>query len=243
MRAFNNDLAAKATAVQHMQQCHSVGNFYAWGHYFHEGKGNITGCMYHTHLQDGEVEQDCPKYSEPVHGIPWQIMEIADTIFGGLSLHDNKEIHQQWPEMFYDSIPVGADLSKVADSLMAYLLEKPEWLASYADEECAHLVGYMQGIFTLRLNGIDQSKRIKDFYYQNIHKKHHSRFRTGKDCKLDQYAWAAMRHICSVDQHRGPVHYFLHACVDGSARKKSVPKGKQWVELSQIFMQMLGDAG
>lgn len=246
MKAFKGSQDIKQDAIRRAALARMGGHFYAWGHYWHhEGgkcRGNVSGAVLSHHLKEGQPEQACPDYWEPMLGIPWQVGELLDVFFSGLSLHENKDIHHGWAEQVFNAIRPGADLSAVPDNMVAYILETPEWLATYSDEECAHLIGYMHGIFTLRLNGIDQAARIKDFYYKNIHKKHHSRFATASnDCKLENYGWGALRHLCSVDQHRGPMGYFLGCAVKGSARNKRVHQSKQWVELSQIFLQMIED--
>lgn len=247
MKAFLGSADVKRRAMQDAALARMGGHFYAWGHYWHpemEGKcrGNVTGALLHPYLEPGQVEQDIPAYWEPKLGIPWQVGELIDAFFSGLCLHENKDIHHGWAEQVIGVVTPGADLSPVADQMTAYILETPDWLAAYSDEECAHLIGYMHGIFTLRLNGIDQQKRIKDFYYKNIHKKHrHQVNTTPKDCDMENYGWGALRHLCSVDQHRGPMWYFLQCAVNGSARHKRTHKAKQWVELSQIFLQMIED--
>lgn len=246
MKAFNGSQDDKRRAMHDVTLARMGGHLHAWGHYWNDGgmggkfKGNVTGAALNRYLKPEQVEQDLPDYWEPALGIPALVAEMLDVFFSGLSLHDNKELHQHWPEQVLGAIQPGMDLTRVPDRLTAYMLEQPEWLAAYADEKAAHLVGLMHAIFLLRVEGIDQSKRLADFYYDHIHKLHLSRFR-GTVMHLDGYVWAALRHLCSIDKHRGPYGYFLKNAVDGRAAHRREPRGKHWVELSQIFLQMIED--
>jgi len=225
-----------------------AGAFYAWGHYWHDdvgtgrARGNVSGAMYHDFLQPGQVEQDCPGYCEPVHGIPWAVGEMIDAFFSGLSLHENKDIHHQWAETVYSAITPGADLSLVPDKMAAYILETPDWLAAYAGEAVGHQVGMFHSITVLRLNGIDQEKRIKDFYYDHLYKLH--RHQTDATRSLENAARDALKGLCGhmMERRRGPLGYFLQHAVGGSAVHKRQHAAKRWVELSQIFIHMIEDA-
>lgn len=245
MKAFNDLQDLKKRAVQDAALARMGGHFYAWGHYWHhEGgkcRGNVTGAILHPYLKDGQVEQDLPAYWEPVMGIPWAVGTMLDTFFSALSCHDNKELHQHWAENALGAIRPGADLSRVPDNLAAYILEKPEWLAAYADEKAAHQVGLMHAFVTLRLNGIDQDKRIKDFYYDHLHKLHRHQLDVRRS--PENAVRAALSSLCAhyMDNRRGPFGYFLQHAVEGSAGHKREPRPKRWVELSQIFLQMIED--
>lgn len=239
MKAFLGLQDVKDAALADARDARLAGQFYAFGHHWHEGRGNVSGAMYHHYLKAGEAEQLCPDYSVAVHGIPPLFMEMIDAFFSNLSLHSNKDIHQHWAETVYGAIVPGADLRGVPDRLATYILEQADWLAAYADEKVAHQVGLLHGIFLMRCNGIDQTQRLADFYHDHIHKL--QRHQTEGKRDLSNYARAAMRSLCSIDQYRGPYSYFLQYVVDGSAAHHRESKGKRWVELSQIFLQMIED--
>lgn len=246
MKAFLGSDDVKRRAMQDAALARMGGHFYAWGHYWHpymagKCRGNITGAVLHVHLKAGQVEQDLPDYWEPVLGIPWQVGEMMDRFFSGLSLHDDKELHTRWAEQVFSAIRPGADLSAVPDNMAAYILEQPEWMAAYADD-WAHQVGMMHAIVTLRLAGIDQGKRVDDFYFQHIHKLHRHQTEQGRD--KSNHVRAALRSLCTLyrEQRRGPLSYFLQHAVDGSAAHKREKTGKRWAELSQIFLQMVEDS-
>lgn len=246
MKAFNGSEDVKRRALQDAALARMGGHFYGWGHYWHpenNGKcrGNVTGALLHAHLQPGQVEQDLPDYWEPVLGIPWQVGEMVDRFFSGLCLHDDKELHTRWAEQVITAIRPGADLTAVPDKLAAYILEQTEWLAAYADD-WAHQVGMMHAIVTLRLAGIDQGKRVDDFYYAHIHRLH--RHQTEGRRSPANEARAALKSLCALyrENRRGPFSYFLQHAVDGSAAHRREKTGKRWAELAQIFLQMIEDS-
>lgn len=246
MKAFMDCRENKQAAIARAVALREAGAFYAWGHHWCEGKGDVTGGMYHPYLQPGEVEQDCPKYSGAVHGIHWRAAELIDVFFHGLALNPDKQIHQTWAERVYETIRPGADITPVPDRLISYILERPEWLASYADEKGAHMVGMMQGIITLRrcafpdqLNGIDQEKRIKDLYYDHIHKLHMSRFQGERNPAY--FVNAAMRSLCEAHLRRGTMGYFLHNVVQARAGNNRAAQTREWADLSMIFLKLIED--
>lgn len=247
MKAFNGDPALKKKTLFDAALARMGGHFYGWGHYWHpylNGKcrGNVTGALLNPYLPAGKIEQELPMLWEPVLGIPWQVGELADEVFSMLCCHKDKSLADAWAEVFLDAIRPGADLSRVTDAIIAQVLEQPEWLAAYADEESAHGIGYMSGVFTLRLNGINQAKRIEDFYWKNIDKKHQHRFRTTQtDAPLVNYPWAALRSLCSIGKHRGPLGYFLSYAVTGSARHLRVDKDERVNVLVARIIQMIKD--
>lgn len=240
MKAFLGLQDVKDRAIQRAVKGRENGQFYGWGHYYHEGKGNVSGVMYHPYLEDGQVEQDVKMYPEPVHGIPYAVAGIIDDFFSGLCCHDDKDLHQHWAERVYTAIPVGADLSRLPDRLAVYMLENTEWLADYACDRGGPLVGFMYAIFLLRLEGIDQTKRMKNFYYDHIHKLHRHQM-NGRN-KNENYVMAALSAICGVDTNtNGAWHYFIsHAC-HGSAVHKRTKYANRVADLSDIFIQMIKD--
>lgn len=241
MKAFTNTLEGKNAAITRAAAHREAGNYYAWGHYWYEGKGNVSGAMYHPYLQDGEVEQDCQDYPPSVHGIPVDVAGMIDTIFGGLSLDDDKELHTRWAERVYVAIPNGADLSQITNTIALHMLENPRWLVDYADDKGSHMIGLMNAFYILRAEGINPDKRMKNFYYDHIHGLHRHQLEGRR--KTSNYAISAMSRLCNVDTNpRGAWHYFLHDCVDGSAATLKQTKGKRWQAIADIFLQTLQDA-
>lgn len=246
IKAFLGSDDLKKRALFDAKLARMGGHFYGWGHYWHpehggKCRGNVSGAILHQYLKDGQVEQDLPAYWEPVMGIPWTVGELLDVFFSALCCHPDKELHQHWAEQALGAVRPGADLSQVADKMAAYMLETPDWLAAYADEKGAHQVGLMSAFVTLRLNGINQDKRIKDFYYDHMHKlqRHQLDIRHAPEGA----ARAAMQSLCTLymEQRRGPLGYFMQHAVEGSAAHRREQKTKRWVELSQIFLQMIED--
>ncbi len=241
MKAFTNTLEYKNAAIARAADHRHAGNFYAWGHYWHEGKGNVSGAMYHPYLKDDEVEQDCAAYPPSVHGIPVDVAGVIDTIFGGLSLCDDKELHTRWAERAYVAIPIGADLSNVNNQLALHMLENASWLLDYADDKGSHLIGLMTAFYILRAEGINPEKRIKNFYYDHIHKLHRHQLEGRRNHA--NYVVSAMSRLCNVDTNpRGAWHYFIHDCVDGSAVSLKTTKGNRFKKVADLYLQLLQDA-
>lgn len=240
-QAFVGALETKEWAIARAADFRKAKAFHAFGHYWHEGKGNISGCMYHDFLKPGDPVQQCATLCESVHGIPWQIQEIADAIFGGLSCHDDKELFTTWAERFYEAIRPGADLLPVRDLLVQHMLEFSKWCKDFADEETEPQIDLMHSIYCLKVQGIDQQKRIKEFYYKYIHPMHHNKFNASYG--NENNARAALKNLCSVNttDGRGAFGYFLQSCVEGHANGKHHKRGQSWNELSKVFLRMLGD--
>jgi len=240
MKAFFNTTEDQAHAIARASLARTQGQFFAFGRYWDGERGNVSGVMYNMCLEVGQPEQDVANYSEAVHGIPSDVAGIINDIFGGLSCHDDKDLHQHWAERVYEAIPPGADLSKVPDTLAVYMLEHTEWLADYGSDKAGRLVGFMYAIFLLRMEGIDQTKRLNNFYYDHIHKLY--RHQTDVRRNNENYVMAALRSICGVDTNtNGAWHYFIsHAC-HGSAVHKRTKYANRVADLSDIFIQMIKD--
>lgn len=246
MNAFMGSQDVKRRAMQDAALARMGGHYHAWGHYWHHDggkcRGNVTGAVLHTYMKPEQIEQDLPDYWEPVMGIPWAVAELIDTFFSGLSLHENKELHTAWAETVLGAINPGADLSRVPMKLAAYILEKPDWLAAYAGETVGHQAGMMHGIILLQMNGIDQVQRVRDFYNDHMHKLHRHQLDSSRS--LENAGRAALHSLCIhlMEQRRGPLGYMLQHAVEGSAAHKREPRWKRWVEISQIFIQIIEDS-
>lgn len=242
MKAFISGTENKESAIARARALRESDAFYGWGHFWHEGKGNVSGGMYHSYLKPGETEQDVLKYPEPVHGIPVSAAKLFDYFFSGLCIHD-KEIAKAWAETVYEAIRPGADLSQLSNKIILHVLETPELLAEYADGKGAHLVGVMQGIYILRGMGINQDKRLIELHYDHLYKLHRHQL----DGKHDtaNYVMAALKALSSTPisgEDCGAVWYFLnHAMHGAAANKKRGKHGEEWYALSKVLIQKIKD--
>ena len=244
MKAFTDTSQTKEQAIYHAGLWRRKGMYFAFGRYWDGEKGNVSGGMYHEYLNSVQTVQDCPYYACTVHGIPTAVAGIIDVFFSGLSCikdDDNNCSANLWAESVYEAIPVGADLSKVADKMVMYVLENPEWLAAYADEKAAHLTGLMHGIFKIRLLGHDQSLDLKNFYYDHMHNMHRHQLQGHRD--HSRYVNGALKAISEVNSNMlGEHSFFFKGAVSGSSRNLKIHHGERWRKLSEIFLQMLRDS-
>lgn len=240
MKAFNNNRQLKDDCLHIALKAQNTGKFHAFGHYFYEGRGNVSGVLFNDPVVDMDVGQDYQANWRIKLDIPDKIGAITDTIFGGLSMHPDKSYFETWAHRVLDAIPLAADLSHVPDHMIAYLLEQSEWLAGYSDEKACHGIGYMNGVFVLRSQGIDQSARLEEYYYKNIYPLHMSRYNaTPQDCNINNYGWAVLRSLCNIDKQPSALHYVLNYIAKGSSRYLNVDPSLRWLELSNIFLRQL----
>ena len=75
--------------------------------------GQFRGCAVGCTLHSGKHSE-----YETELGIPVELAHLEDSIFENLPIKEARE----WPEQFLNSIPVGADLSKVWMEFIVYLL-------------------------------------------------------------------------------------------------------------------------
>ena len=239
MKAFEGSIEGKHSAIKRAREYRQNDQFYAWGHYWHEGKGNVSGAMYHDHADKMLLDKNMLPYPAPdVHGIPINVATMADTFFAGLYTHKDKELYTLWAERFYEAIPEGADLTRVPYLMASHILNTPEWMLDYADERGAEMVDYMQAVCALCLAGIDQEKRVKDFYYDQIHGLHRHQLDGQKD--VARYVYAAIRSLCGVERNpTGCWHYFLRHAVHGAAKHSGINRGLQWLDLSEEFLRII----
>ena len=96
-------------------RAHRAANEIVKGKYWEKGRdGVFRGCAVGCTLHSGNHAE-----YESELGIPMALALIEDGIFEGLG----EESHLAWPEEFLAAIPVGADLSGVADRFVLWLLE------------------------------------------------------------------------------------------------------------------------
>ncbi len=238
MKAFTCCIEDKEKAIARARAARLDGSFYAWGHYWDRDgagkwKGNVSGVMYHPYLKEGENEQAVIKYPAAVHGIPEDVARMIDTIFSGLSLNDDKELHFRCAETVYAAIQPGADLSRVPAAMAAHILEQKEWLADYADENTGHWVGMMHGYMLMQSRGDNVEKYLNNFYNDHIHKLH--RHQLNGEVARANYVRAALRALSQNNYC-----FFLKHAADGrAANRGSYKTGPEWKELAWLFEQAL----
>ena len=241
MKVFSNSLEEKPQALARLESYRAAGALHAFGHVWYEGKGNVSGAMYHDHLFSGQIIQDCAQHAPRMHGIPVSMAYLIDHVFSGLSCAPDKAIHQLWPGRVYESMKPGTDLKHIVNSLVLHMLEKPEWLASYADEKGAHIVGLMHSIFVMRLHGIDQKDATTNFYHDHIRKR--ARYEMDGTRNRENYVYAALSAICGIDDNtKGALYYFIHNACAGSADKFRVPPWRRYGEISNLIVKMIEDS-
>ena len=124
LKAFHNDKRIKEKYLARVH-AHKLADELEKGYYWEEGKGCAVGCTIHG--SDHELY-------ETELGIPSVLARLEDKIFEGSSDEWSKE----WPERFLTSIPVGADLSKVATKFIQWLLvDEQHGVIKYAKTEQA----------------------------------------------------------------------------------------------------------
>jgi hypothetical protein len=111
MIAFHNDPAIKAALVAQLE-AHYAADEIIKGTYWEDGKGCAVGCCVHS-ADHGLLETR--------YGIPKQIAHLMDEIFESLPNEQAKD----FPLAVIKAIPVGADLSKVINHFLEWLLIDP----------------------------------------------------------------------------------------------------------------------
>ena len=131
MRAFINTEVTKPELLASLA-AHRIAEGFEKGKstYFEDGKGCAVGCTLHD-FAPGQ-ESDHPLY-ERLFGIPEALAWLEDSVFEGLSVEQGSA----WPERFVGAIEPGADLTKVADRWLLWLLSDNSGtspLAQWRDE-------------------------------------------------------------------------------------------------------------
>jgi hypothetical protein len=112
MQAFHNDPAIKAALVAQLE-AHYAADEIIKGTYWEGGKGCAVGCCVHS----GDHSLFESRYR-----IPEKIAALMDGIFEGLPNDSAKA----FPLAVIKAIPVGADLSRVINHFLEWLLIDPE---------------------------------------------------------------------------------------------------------------------
>jgi len=112
LRAFHENPAIKATYLARVR-AHREADDLIHGVYWVRGKGCAVGCTIHG--------SDHYAYEREL-GVPTILAHLEDRLFESLPT----EAAQQWPEVFLEAIPVGADLSLVWPKFAVWLLTDPQ---------------------------------------------------------------------------------------------------------------------
>jgi hypothetical protein len=142
--SWHGDPELKARTVAEMQ-AHREADRLVRGQYWDNGKGCAVGCL--THDPDGGHSQYPERW-----GIPEALAHLEDRIFEWLP---NKDA-QDWPVAFLEAIPVGADLSLVADRLKLWLL-RDSGLLDRSHTEVASAIDGVVALLARRLAGDEPS--------------------------------------------------------------------------------------
>jgi hypothetical protein len=125
--AFNRDPALKAGLIEEVH-AHRVADRLVHGTYGESGNGFHGGCAVgcsiesYRKLSGKKLRRDRHEVYEEF-GIPRLLARLEDGIFEGLP----RDYAQEWPEKFFQAIPVGADLSGVWPQFAQWLLVDAEW--------------------------------------------------------------------------------------------------------------------
>jgi hypothetical protein len=109
MQAFHNDPEVKEKYLSRVR-AHAAADELIKGTYWQEGRGCAVGCTVHS--------SDHSAYEREL-GIPEWLARVEDRIFEGLPLSRAK----LWPEQFLTAIQPGADLDKVKNPFLIFILE------------------------------------------------------------------------------------------------------------------------
>lgn len=112
MKAYHGGSRIKAKYLKRVQ-AHRAADEIKKGKYWEGGKGCAIGCTIHSSNH---------RSYETKLGIPTALARLEDTLFERMSNAEAKN----WPVDFLKAIPVGADLSQVADRFMLWLLVDPQ---------------------------------------------------------------------------------------------------------------------
>jgi hypothetical protein len=139
MRAYHNSEAIKQMYLNRVS-AHEAADEIVQDQYWENGKGCAVGCTVHS-----DKHSDYPQ----LLGVPEELARFQDVIFGRLL----PERAKAFPREFLTAINVGADLSKVANRFLVWLLTDPEHgVIKYADEQGADAI---RGVATLHQRVID----------------------------------------------------------------------------------------
>jgi hypothetical protein len=125
--AFNGDPDLKAGLIKEVH-AHRVADRLVHGTYGESGNGFHGGCAVgcsiesYRKLTGKKLRRDQHENYEEF-GIPRVLARLEDGIFEGLP----RDYAQEWPEKFFQAIPVGADLSGVWSQFAQWLLVDAEW--------------------------------------------------------------------------------------------------------------------
>lgn len=243
LKTFTDGQRDKPHALHRVEAAAELGMFYANGRIWDGKRGNITGAVYHPYMEAGETEHDLWQYPRIIHGIPHNVMCVANTIFNGLSFREDQSVYKDWPMRFYNALPGNKRISRVPDQLIYNMIADEKWIAEYADEKGAHLVGLMASIFVLRIEGIECGPRLMDIYHTHIHKLHRSRYMSigSNESKLQNYPYGAVKALCDiVSNPGGAIDYFLNISTRGRARHEDKDPAKMWDLVADEFITLLG---
>lgn len=140
MKAFHNDPKIKEEYLARVR-AHKAADQIIHGQYWQHGKGCAVGCTIH-----GDEHY---RYENEL-GIPRHLAYLEDSIFEGL-----KNGHAlNFPEQFLESIPVGADLSKVYNKFMVWLLIDPtRGVLRFADERGIQAIKRVAELHQMEIDG------------------------------------------------------------------------------------------
>jgi hypothetical protein len=127
MKAYHNNESVKQFYLDRVA-AHEAADEVVQGLYWENGKGCAVGCTIHS-----DQHSDYPE----LLGVPEELARLQDAIFEGLS----PERARTFPREFLTAINVGADLSKVGNRFMVWLLIDPDHgVVRYADERGADAI-------------------------------------------------------------------------------------------------------
>jgi hypothetical protein len=113
MQAFTNTQVTKTDLIAQLE-AHYAADEITQGVYWEDGRGCAVGCCTHSHNHS---------LFPAMFGIPESIAHLMDSIFEGLHLDQAKK----FPLAVIQAIPEGADLLKVENYFLEWLLVDPEY--------------------------------------------------------------------------------------------------------------------
>lgn len=120
LQAFYNDPWIKAEILSRLKQ-HRAADEIVQGLYWYGNKGCAVGCTVHKSPSLEDINAPYSAYEAQL-GIPATLAHLEESIFEKLSNEDSKD----FPIEFIEAIPVGADISNVWKSLVAWILSNEE---------------------------------------------------------------------------------------------------------------------
>jgi hypothetical protein len=124
-------------------RAHAAADEIVHGAYWENGKGCAVGCLLHS--------GDSPHRQFPVLlGIPEPIARLEDRLFEGQANGDAKRFAVE----FVEAIPVGADLSGVADRFLLWLLVDEQFgMRQWANAQGQATIDRVAGRYRLKMSG------------------------------------------------------------------------------------------